>query len=158
VVWKFGLGSAYRLLLLAHTVQNFSLKLSSAGSCSPGFWPLVVVVWERSSVPSRPMVVVSGTSSGGGGGGGGCARRLGSVDMVTMVDWIRLNWACFGKGLRWMSRGSVLHVKMDGCKLLALRLENWRSSSSDLLDGILVGARSFQVPKIYQLHSGKSRL
>ena len=73
----------YRLLLLAHTVQNFSLKLSSAGLAGAWgcCWPFVC---EVSVFPSRPMIVVSGTSSGGGGGGGGWARRLGSVDMVVI--------------------------------------------------------------------------
>jgi hypothetical protein len=73
-------GIAYLLLLLAHTVQNFSLK--SVGAGSPGFWLCVAIIGELSSAPSRLMIVVSGTSSGGGGGGGGCARRLGSVDMA----------------------------------------------------------------------------
>ena len=73
----------YRLLLLAHTVQNFSLKLSSAGLA--GAWGCCLpFVCEVSVFPSRPMIVVSGTSSGGGGGGGGWARRLGSVDMVVI--------------------------------------------------------------------------
>lgn len=75
---------AYRLLLLAQTVQNFSLKLLSGG-CSPGFCPFVAGGFVRSSFPSRPMVVVSGSASGGGGGGGGCARRLGSADMMVVV-------------------------------------------------------------------------
>ena len=74
----------YRLLLLAHTVQNFNLKPPSSAGLADAWglgccWPFVC---EVSVFPSRPMVVVSGTSSGGGGGGGGCARRLGSVDMV----------------------------------------------------------------------------
>jgi hypothetical protein len=75
-------GGAYRLLLLAHTVQNLSLKLSSAGLAGACGAPFVAMVCEGSVVLSRPIVVVSGTSSGGGGGGGGCARRLGSVDMI----------------------------------------------------------------------------
>lgn len=80
---------AYRLLLLAHTVQNFNLKLSSGWGVGAGFslgvWPFVAVEGGCSVVPSRPMVVMSGSASGGGGGGGGCARRLGSVDMIDKV-------------------------------------------------------------------------
>jgi len=83
---------AYLLLLLAQTVQNFSLKLSFAfeGGCSPGFcvWPFDAMGCGRSSVPSRPIVVVSGSVSGGGGGGGGCARRRGSVDMAVLCGWV----------------------------------------------------------------------
>jgi hypothetical protein len=80
------------LLLLAQTVQNFSLKLSFGfgGGCSPGFcvWPFDVAGGCRSSAPSRPIVVVSGSVSGGGGGGGGCARRRGSVDMIVLYGWL----------------------------------------------------------------------
>jgi hypothetical protein len=109
----------YRLLLLAHTVQNFSLKPPSSvdwvdagalGCC----WPFVC---EVSAFPSRPMVVVSGTSSGGGGGGGGCARRLGSVDMIT--EWISNRKEC----MVFCYRRRVLHVKMEAAALRLLKLE-----------------------------------
>ena len=62
-----------RLLLLAQTVQNLSLKPESAAW--PAFWPLVLGREVSSSVPSRPMIVLSGSDSGraGGVGGGGGA-------------------------------------------------------------------------------------
>lgn len=110
----------YRLLLLAHTVQNFSLKPPSsaglAGAVGLGCcWPFVC---EVSAFPSRPMVVVSGTSSGGGGGGGGCARRLGSVDMIVSGCAIRRSVK------RVCHRRRVLHVKMETA---ALRLAQARA-------------------------------
>ena len=100
------------MLLLAHTVQNFSLKLSLAfeGGFSPGFcvWPFEVAGGCRSSAPSRPIVVVSGSVSGGGGGGGGCcARRRGSVDMIVLLcGWLEdrallYNGKCEGIGDVW---------------------------------------------------------
>jgi hypothetical protein len=101
------LGIAYLLLLLAHTVQNFSLK--SVGAGSPGFWLCVAIIGELSSAPSRPMIVVSGTSSGGGGGGGGCARRLGSVDIACAVVAV-LCGRVQGK-----SEGDACFACEDGC-------------------------------------------
>lgn len=63
----------YLLLLLAHTVQNLSLKLSDS---------VVESAWG-----STAMTDVSGDSSGGGGGGGGgtgaaLPRSRGSADMA----------------------------------------------------------------------------
>ena len=72
-----------RLLLLAQTVQKVSLKSPLLFSC-PGFsWPLGWAGVGVSDVPSRPMVVVSGTASGGvgGAGGAGAGLRRGSVAM-----------------------------------------------------------------------------
>jgi len=54
------------LLLLAHTVQNLSLKLSS-GDCAG--------CAASSCVPSIPKEFVDGAGSIGGGGGGGGAGR-----------------------------------------------------------------------------------
>lgn len=75
-----------RLLLLAQTVQNFSLKPSSVESfsvegCCWEDWLLGAESdWGGgvSVVPSMPPMVSEGGSGGGGGGGG---RRRGS-DMV----------------------------------------------------------------------------
>jgi hypothetical protein len=89
--------------------------LAGAWGCC---WPFVC---EVSVLPSRPMVVVSGTSSGGGGGGGGCARRLGSVDMIVSGCKIRrsIKYVC--------CRRRVLHVKTETA---ALRQATCSSSSS----------------------------
>lgn len=73
--------ATYRLLLLAHTVQNLNLKLPSSSRESVMG---VVSVASLSFVPSNPIVVESG-SAGGGGGGGGTTRRLGSADIVKDV-------------------------------------------------------------------------
>jgi hypothetical protein len=120
------LGIAYLLLLLAHTVQNFSLK--SVGAGSPGFWLCVAIIGELSSAPSRPMIVVSGTSSGGGGGGGGCARRLGSVDMASGV-------ADLCERVLGRSEVDAGFACEDGCfatkDLLKLELHNRMSLHSD---------------------------
>jgi hypothetical protein len=78
--------TAYRFWLLAHTVQNLSLKLSSGtmfcSACASG-------TSGTSLAPSIPMGC--GSIGGGGGGGGtgdaaGCcclARSRGSADMVS---------------------------------------------------------------------------
>lgn len=65
------LRETYLLLLLAHTVQNLSLKLSPES-----FWGAALF--------STTRVDKSGASSGGGGGGTGAAlpRSLGSADMA----------------------------------------------------------------------------
>ena len=72
--------TTYLLLLLAHTVQNFNLKLSSSSECDKG----ALIRESFTAVPLNPVVVESG-SAGGGGGGGGAARRLGSADIVKDV-------------------------------------------------------------------------
>jgi hypothetical protein len=55
----------YLLLLLAHTVQNLSLKLSSsAGACTAGA--------TLEDGPSAAPSILCGAGGGGGGGGACC--------------------------------------------------------------------------------------
>lgn len=74
----------YRLLLLAQTVQNLSLKLLS---------PAPFVTVSLSLAPSRPGLRVGMVSTGGGGGGGVVAAagalalaRRGSADIPGRTD------------------------------------------------------------------------
>lgn len=153
------MGWAYLLLLLAQTVQNFSLKLS-AGGCSPGFcwgwlpFDEVLVGWGclSSVVPSRPIVVVSGSVSGGGGGGGGCARRRGSDDMIvfcedffwvgrSLCDW---EWECQFGGIRFACEdGRVDTFGMRASLEQALHAPNLHMRK---------GPRRVQVLGSHQLH------
>lgn len=137
-----GEARSYRLLLLAHTVQNFSLKPPSSAGLAGAWgccWPFVC---EVSVLPSRPMVVVSGTSSGGGGGGGGCARRLGSVDMIVSGCQVRRS-VCY-------RRRRVLHVKMETA---ALRRAQARAPHHLAPQALADGPRhrSFRLPRYMYL-------
>ena len=130
VVEMRGTEARYRLLLLAHTVQNFSLKPPSSvglvgawglGCC----WPFVCE--GCSVVPSTPMVVVSGTSSGGGGGGGGCARRLGSVDMVVNGRWIEKECVLLQKARFACEDGNSCFATCSSSELHIISLhKSWR--------------------------------
>jgi hypothetical protein len=92
---------SYRLLLLAHTVQNLSLKPSSGfalsfeGPPSDAFCSSTVLVL---AVPASWLL--SSVSGGGGGGGGGTGLLRGSEAIVIWEYGIRVasrcaNVACF---------------------------------------------------------------
>ena len=78
-----------RLLLLAQTVQNLSLKLECSGCAA--FWPFTAGagLGMGEAAPSIAMLMLSGSASGGvggvgGGGGAGCGLRRGSVAILML--------------------------------------------------------------------------
>jgi hypothetical protein len=104
----------YRFWLLAHTVQNLSLNLSSA---------TMLLSACASLAPSMPMGF---GSAGGGGGGGGtgaaaacCCRALnrGSVDMVKTV----IN-GCKAGAISYYASISVLQILHYSQQMLAREL------------------------------------
>jgi hypothetical protein len=74
----------YRLLLLAHTVQNLSLNPSSgfAPSCEPSSPGIACSSAPAALTALRSLLLPSDSAGGGGGGGGGTGRLRGSEAIV----------------------------------------------------------------------------
>jgi hypothetical protein len=85
VVAGFAL-EAYRLLLLAHTVQNLSLNPSSGFALFCEILPSDTVCSSTALLLTAPgSCMLSSDSGGGGGGGGGIGLRRGSEAIVMCV-------------------------------------------------------------------------